>query len=465
MHLLPYQNRNERGSVLLTALVLCVILGLTLSGYLYWVRTQNVLVAQSQAWNAALAHAEAGVEEAMAQLNVTFGTNYHSSAATNWGGSVGSAVYGPRSHWFANGAYSAIIRPSDLPEGPVIISTGYAVVPIVGRVVSRTVEVKARSNAAFGDALAAIQNITMNGNPITIDSYDSFDPNHSTNGVYDAARPLAGGDVSSVGGVITVGNAVVHGRVQTSPYGSAGTGPSGAVGDLSWAGPGIQQGWYRNDYNAEYPPVTPPFDPTTALSVPAAVGGVITLGSGDYFVGGDFTIPNNTTLQVDGNARLWVQGNFRMVSPSGSFLNIGIGAMLKMYVGTETGPNVSADFSMINNGGNAYNFQYYGLPSNVAVTWGGNDEYVGTVYAPQAAFTLNGSGATAMDYQGSVVARSITLNGRFNIHYDENLGRRGPPTGYIAYSWRELPPPQSVVSAPVPPTTSASLPSGSPMVP
>lgn len=278
----PYSStRTESGSVLVTTLVLGAILGLTLSGYLYWVRTQNLLVAESQAWNAALAHAEAGVEEAMAQVNVTFGTNYHSSAVANWGGSVSSGIYGPRKHDFmngsvTNGSYSVIILPTYTNTGPVIISTGYAMVPIVGRQIARTVMVDTRAYRAFGNAIAALDNVEMQGNYVMVDSYDSFDPNYSTpTGLYDPNKRKAGGDVCSVNGIVTIGNADVFGHVRTAPWGNASTGPNGRVGSLSFAGPGIEAGWYVKDYNAEFPDVTSPY--TGGNSVPTAASGIITL--------------------------------------------------------------------------------------------------------------------------------------------------------------------------------------------
>lgn len=437
-------SRKESGSVLVTTLVLGAILGLTLSGYLYWVRTQNLLVAESQAWNAALAHAEAGVEEAMAQVNVAFGTNYHSSATANWGGSVSSGVYGPRKHDFmngslTNGSYSVIILPTFTNTGPVIISTGYAMVPIVGRQIARTIMVDTRCFRAFGNAVTAIDDVQMNGNNVTVDSYDSFDPNFSTpTGLYDRNKRKAGGDVSSANGIINVANGNIYGHLHTAPWGNATIGNQGGrVGDLNFAGPGIQEGWYLKDFNSEYPSVTPPF--SGGDSVPDAVNGTNVLATADYLVGGDFTIANNNTLLVVGNARLWVQGNFRMASQTGSFIEIAPGATLTIYVGTENGPAVDSVFTTVNNAGNAANFCYYGLPSNVALTWGGNASYMGTVYAPQAVFTLNGGGANSeTDYQGSCVVKSVVMTGHFNVHYDENLNRRGPVSGWIVRSWREI---------------------------
>jgi hypothetical protein len=68
----------------------------------------------------------------------------------------------------------------------------------------------------------------------------------------------------------------------------------------------------------------------------------------------------------------------------------------------------------------------------------GNGAYIGTVYAPEAALTFNGGGNTTLDFQGACVVKSATLNGHFNIHYDVNLSRIGPPGSYTVASWREL---------------------------
>src|SRR6266478_7005178 len=100
---------TRAGSILVVTLLLSAILVMALGGYLWWVRTQNLLVAESQAWNSALALAEAGIEEGMAQINVLVGTdyvpNYLSSVSTNF--AKNGAVYGPllTARTVTNGSY------------------------------------------------------------------------------------------------------------------------------------------------------------------------------------------------------------------------------------------------------------------------------------------------------------------------------------------------------------------------
>src|SRR5512135_2992500 len=66
--------RTSRGSVLLVSLGFAVIISVTLGSYLALIAGQHLTVARSQAWNTAIAVAEAGVEEALTQLH-SVGTN------------------------------------------------------------------------------------------------------------------------------------------------------------------------------------------------------------------------------------------------------------------------------------------------------------------------------------------------------------------------------------------------------
>src|SRR5512138_1493805 len=89
-------GKKERGSVLVAALGTTVVLAIGATSYLALVAHQRTIIARSEAWNTALASAEAGIEEGMGQLNVVFGTNsYHTSAKANWGLAAGGG-YGPR---------------------------------------------------------------------------------------------------------------------------------------------------------------------------------------------------------------------------------------------------------------------------------------------------------------------------------------------------------------------------------
>jgi len=431
------RHSRQFGSVLMITLVLAILLGTTLASYLYWVRTQNLLVMESQAWNSALAIAEAGIEEGMAQINVNVGAldplSFSSSITANWGGS------GPWTKSSSLG-YSVIVS-NDSP--PTIYATGTNMVPSLGQPISRTVKVKTATNGLFGVAIAAIQNITMNGNNVYVDAYDSADTFHFPGGMYNSTNAIAKGDVATTSGFLNVANADIHGRVIMAPGASYSVNtPNGLVGDMTWTGPGVQSpytDWVITDFNKEFPDVLPPYNSGLNPSSTGSGTNDFILGTGNYYYSGPpkFSVSNNKTLLVTGAAILYVSGTSFDASAN-SEIKILPGASLKIYIGDTTGSGVAANFGQVNNTGNAYNFQVYGLPTCTSFTLGGNGQYVGTVYAPEAALAYNGGGVNSLDFQGACVIQSANINGKFNIHYDVNLSRTGPPSSYTLSSWQEL---------------------------
>jgi hypothetical protein len=427
------KTTSESGSVLLIVLCIAIVLGIVTMSYMMMVSTQNKLVFRSQSWNTALTLAEAGIEDGLAQINVTFGTNYSPSAQTNWG--YNSGIYGPKSKTLTNiGSYTAtIIATNGLT--PSIIATGYAAVPYTTRPIKRVIQVDTTNQPLFTTAMAVLTMIDLKGNNLNVDSYDSTDPNHSTNGMYNPATRLAGGDVATVGGLIDVQNANIFGKLLVGPSASYAIGSGGQVGDLTWTS-GIEPGWVQNDFNMAIRDVLPPF--TTGVAPGAGTGtNTYILTSGDYYVNSDFVLQNNQTLYVAGNARLYVTGNFSMKAQNGTFINIAPGASLKLYIGSPSGSPVTAQLAQINPGGTASSFQLYGLPTLNTISWSGNGSYMGTVYAPEANLTAGGGGSADYDFQGAVVCNTVNMNGHFSFHYDESL-KRFISGNFVVTNWREL---------------------------
>jgi len=77
-------SKSENSAMVFFVMVtISLVLGVIAAGYMLLIASQHRLVSQSMNWNTALALAEAGVEEGMAQVNVNFGTNFGGSATTN----------------------------------------------------------------------------------------------------------------------------------------------------------------------------------------------------------------------------------------------------------------------------------------------------------------------------------------------------------------------------------------------
>ncbi len=128
----------------------------------------------------------------------------------------------------------------------------------------------------FEGAVVARTNIDVSGNNFTTDSYDSADPNHSIYGLYDPATRMANGDIASLYGIINVGSGHIYGHLYTGPSGSDTLGVYGVVGDLNWVGPGVEAGYYANDFNSCLPDVQPPY--TNGLGPPPKLRTLTCLG-------------------------------------------------------------------------------------------------------------------------------------------------------------------------------------------
>jgi len=424
---LHFQNQNQQqGGVLIVTIFIASIVGIALGSYLLLVRSQDVAVVRSQAWNSALAMAEAGAEEAMAQLNpgAASTTLTVDRTANGWHAPSGG-VYGPMSRNLTNGSYSVIFTDVQFP---IIYSTGYTTLPDLSATVSRVVRVATTNIPLFSVSLAARTNITMTGNGVSTDSFDSSNSGLSTNGHYDSSKTSTNGDVASLYGTVNLGGHGIEGNLYLGPTATLNGNGSSVSGKV------------YTDFNTDFPQVVPP-NTTGWINLllppllPTVVNGVAYTYA--FFNSGDYVIPNMSggSVYVGTNAtvRLSIQaGSSGDVRIGGTGSNAG---KLTMYV-------AAASFSISGNsvvdGGSPANLSYYGLASNTSLTFSGNAAFTGTIYAPSASLTLNGSGSSTYDVMGSVIASSVTIHGNFMFHYDQNLDNAGPSRGYLATDWSEL---------------------------
>jgi len=273
MKLLVSPNR-QRGSILMMTLILTGLIGFTLASYLTLVSAQNRSVVRSQTWNSTIPVIEAGIEEALAHLNNNGLTNLYTQG---WRYQYG---YATRKRWLGTSRYTVAITPQ---TRPIIECTGYAVAPILfadaggslfGQVgtmgyssktyVFRTVRVHTRGGPLFAKGMVSKGSINMNGNNVASDSFDSADPNFSTNGRYDKNKQNDNGDVAtnSGGNVFDAGNANLMGKVATGPGGTISVGSQSTIGTKAWvqAGKqGIEPGRSSDDMNMDFPDAKAPF--------------------------------------------------------------------------------------------------------------------------------------------------------------------------------------------------------------
>lgn len=425
---------RQRGNVLMVTLLIALLVGFGLASYLQLAGQQNRSTLRSEQWNYAMAISEAGIEEALTHL-------YHASLANlgSQGWTLSSNAY-VKQRSLNDGYYRVAISNVN---PPVIYSSGYVFAPLsTNYLPARTVRLTTQSNGMFRRGMVAKGRIDLSGNNIRTDSFDSADPAYSTGGRYDAAKARDHGDVATNSGLINsfvVGNANIYGRAATGPGGSVSVGPNGAVGSAAWQNAGhkgIEPGYVTDDMNVAFPDVAVPFTGGAAVPASGSFGGTnytYLLGSGNYQLSSLSLSAKNKVL-VNGHAVLYVTGNLSLSGQSQILINTN--ASLNLYVG-----GASASLSgngVMNHNANSTNFFYWGLPSNTSLSLSGNAAFTGVIYAPNAAFTLGGGGSSTYDFVGASVTGSVDMNGHFNFHYDENLGRIGPNSGFVIASWNEI---------------------------
>lgn len=415
--------RPEQGYFLAATLIFALLVGIALGSYLLLAGQEEKMVVSSERWNAALAVAEAGVDEALAQMNASPGD----FTANGWGG--GSPNYGPVTRTLTDGSYTVIISNDSFHT---IYSTGYESVPASSRQLSRTVKVTAQDEPLFSVGLGAVDNINLNGHVMYTDSYNS------TNGPYGSAgSPTSSeGDVASVNGIVNIGNDTINGNVYLGPNASFQQGANGTV-----------NGTVYYDYNVQFPNAVLPTTDTNGNTIswlPASslngtnVFGVSIGSTNISFLNGYYYVDNSKPIYVAPGQNVTVQVETTTFDPSSVTIDGGLtnSGTLTMY----------QDSGSVYLGGNATggsiasrpeNFYYYGLPGVTSITFSGTAAFVGAIYAPEAYLTLSGGGSSE-NIIGSVIVYQVTDNGHWDVHYDMSLANYGPSRGFIPTSWAEI---------------------------
>ena len=409
------------------ALIIAGILGVALASYLLMVRSHYSSVNRSQSWNAALALAEAGAEEALAHLNPGAASPPPTLAGNGWQFMDGAWRLAEESRRLTNGcSYSVIITNEPgrvVLTNYVIYSTGYAALPASSTRLSRVLRVTTTNAPLFSAAVAAKSNITMTAGRdagVFADSFDSRNTKHSDDGHYpdDTTKTMTNGDIACLSGTVMIGKDVIRGDLLLGP--STKIGPNEVSGQVS------------RDLNVDFPDVQPPF-----VSAVPPISGTANGTEYTYLLsGGNYMISSGMVkgrMLVTGIAVLYITKDASInFTPSDSIV-IATNASLKLYSGSP-----SASLPTVINHGASDTFCYLGLPTNTRLSQQIQSPFIGSIYAPSADFTISAPGGRC-DFVGACMTRSLTINNHCSFHFDENLLRTGNLLrGYVVSSWREL---------------------------
>ena len=442
------RSKKNRGSALILMTVgAVVIIGLSLASYLAATSSENATVTRSQAWNASMVTAEAGIEEGFSLINKYVST---STPIANWTDTASSAdgwtqngnVY-TISRSLGTGIYTVTITNNGA-NGLTILSTGTIPAPnawmlLSNTNISRTVLVGVLSSSGFQGAVLTRGPISLSGN-VTIDSFDSQNPLYSSNGQYTAGMFKAGGDLMSVESnvvddVTASGTVQIYGTISMGPNDTLGLRGGATVGNTNWAGPGVDPGWDNTTANLTIPDATAV--PNVAwFGMPTETNSTYVLDGGGPGQTNYYEFPSGLSLSshecivvTNGTVEVYSPGSFSMTA--NSQLTIAPNASLVCWLNGTTSLNGQG---VVNQEGYAKDVTFYGTPNCTSISYSGGSAFIGTIDAPEADISSTG-GATTI---GSVVGKTFTESGGGAIHYDESLASVGGTT-YIASSWQEVP--------------------------
>jgi hypothetical protein len=264
-----------------------------------------------------------------------------------------------------------------------------------------------------------------------VDSYNSDTSSYALQAVNGSGSDLhadSDGDVGSNGDVSLDQNAVV--------WGDASAGPEHTTTVLG---------------NAVVSGSTTPMSAEVdlpAINVPSyASSGTLTVSANTTLASGNraysnLTVNNNKTLTINGPANVVIT-NLRL--RSGASLNVNpTGGKVHLWVIDNF--IMDSNSTMTPTDGKSKNLEINLLSDNVinpeitiqldTVDFASNSKIVGTVYAPNAAITINSN----FEIFGSMIARRIDLDSNARFHFDEALltaTATGVPT-FETICWREV---------------------------
>ena len=459
---LPSPFRSQRGSLLIVAMIMCAVIGISLVSYLNLGRSSMTISNRGLYNSAAMNLAENGLEEAVYALNKdAVDGSYDWVTTGGWTLTGAGNINARRRLPSATGTYAFDQNSTGYVNVYVYNYTGVArpravarAVITLGGVATKTIEkwvyVDVRTTSKFANGLVAKNALTFNGNNASVDSWDSKSdtPTTADDVKYSAAVRDDNGSIGSISvavGAVGVNNADIWGFASTGA-GLPSVGSNGVIGPFGTANGTMDMSHVSSDFTANFDPVTAP---TTGLTAIAAIGSsdlpmiVGTAGSTTSFSLPSISSsgPSTNVLTIVGNVTL-VLTNTAGSSAIGLTGQAGIvlapGATLKIY----TAGDISIAGNGVTNGGttaatanNPSSFQIWGTSTTTqSIGIAGNGVLSAIVYAPNANVTVNGNG----DVEGSVVANNITLTGNAAFHYDESLGRFGVANPYRVSAWREL---------------------------
>lgn len=431
----------QRGSVLIVALLVSALIAVSLASYLNLNLSSTRLAKRGFDGYAALNVAEAGTEEGVWSFNRASAND--PDAWQGWTGN-GSATWKKFSSFTLGANTSASVKVYidnvNPPPGtnPKVIAQSSVSSPGAPDV-QRMLEVTLRRRSHFANGLVAKDSVLFNGTNASVDSWNS-DPDRNPATAPVDFSPAVRQDRGSVASTSVLNTAVSVNQANVWGYVATGgsapeVGSTGTVRGATTA-PGVKVDSTRvsTDFSADFPTVTAPTNGTPLASLGATLGtvglttrwrtpGIVLSGSETLTILGDVIL---VLTAGSGAQAISITGNAALLIPTNSTLTLYVEGNVKI-----------AGRGLGNSNVQPVSCQLWGTNTSQAgqdIQIAGNGALRTVLYAPNGDVKIDGRG----DVMGSVVARSITLLGNAEFHYDESLSEFGTTTPFGIAKWREL---------------------------
>lgn len=455
----PDRRPPQRGSVLITALILSAIIAISLTSYIRLALNSVKLADRSFYQNAAINLSEVGIESALQCYNRLDDVSTPASAwPSPWVIASDNSVTRTIPAINLGPGVTGVVKVycssmTGAGSTPVVVSKSVVTFANGGPSLEKYMEVTLRRRSFFVNGLVAKDGITWVGHPVA-DSWNSdLDNDPATPATpYSSTVQLAGCTVGAVGGNITLGSGGdVYGYAKT---GSAGSTSGGSVHGLGTTTNDTSR--ISTDFSANFPAVVTP----TGVTINNIVSGSvptdfplathnINAADGKYYFnfGAGANISDTTTIgtALPNKKVVIIMNNHQNVDAIAftgtKSLTVKTGSTLTVY----TNGNITVTGNGMMNGNTpganpCSSLLVYGTtaaPSTQEIKVGGNGQLYAAIYAPNGNLEMKGGGSSGM-VLGSMVAKTISMNGGTDFHYDEALAKlnSGNPFGIV--KWREL---------------------------
>ncbi|MGB0416210.1 MAG: DUF7305 domain-containing protein [Coraliomargarita sp.] len=444
-----YQTRKS-GSALLTAVIFVFVAAMLSGSFLKLAYNEYNYSVRSYLQSSAFNLAESGVELAIKALS---------------DGSVSGSTWSTsHSGYMSDGGYTGdidIVILNATSSSPTVYAEGIMSGHPSGDISKQIkVELSTGSIVPFEKGFAARDGVTMSGNGVIIDSYNSkygaYRANLSGSGApsdYGATenntRVNKNDDITvasdtmvlSVGETtVDQGNADVYGYLATRENTNVSVGPRGMV--TSYGSNSHDTSRISYDFYADFPVQSSPASGLTSIS---NITGARTLNSGSYTVS-QVSVSGNSrnVVTVNGDVTLVVTGNMSFTGQSS--INVTAGSTLTIYAegdvaiagnGINNTDLVPSRVSIIGTKDIVESGGSYSAGQTISIS--GNGQLAASVYAPGAQVNIKGGGSRGEVY-GAVVGYQAHITGGSAFHFDEALRDIvwGGSSNHTIDSWLEM---------------------------